>query len=250
MRSRPIHHKRLLSWLFPWLTAALLLACGGGGGGDADTPTLSILQPTAEAVYETVWTDVRLGGALSGAAFVHATNTATGYSTDGYVFYNLGAGSWFADLPGLTFGDNPIVVVADADGNGVNTASDTLTVRRPLEPFSLIFNGANALSAGSHWIDMNSLYESHGIALFADGTGRSTTGNLFSEDAATAVDITWTQVGPEELLITGCPNCSFQRLSRISGALDEALFLGQVETVGGVGETALHAFVPAAGGLP
>ena len=248
MRSAPRLCKTLLSQLFSWLTVALLLACGGGG--DAETPTLSILQPTAEAVYETVWTDVRLGGTLSGAAFVHVTNTATGYSTEGYVFYNLAAGSWFADLPGLTIGDNPIVVVADADGSGVNTASDTLTVRRPLEPLSLIFNGPNALSAGSHWVDMNALYESHKLALYEDGTGRSTTGDLFSEDAGTAVDITWTQVGPDELLISGCPSCSFQRLSRISGSMDEALFLGQVETVGGVGETALHAFVLSVGGLP
>ena len=228
---------------------SLQFGCGGGGGDDTSSPSITILQPTAEPTYATTWTDVRLGGTLWGAAFVHATNTATGYTTEGFVFYNQGAGSWLADIPGLTFGENPITVTADEDGRGLNTANDHITVIRPLVPLNLIFNGANLSGGSSHWYDANSLNESHKLALYEDGTGRSTTGSLFTEEAGTAVDITWSMLGPDEIQINQCPNCSFQRVSRISGALDEALFFGQVETAGGAGELALHVFVLVNGGL-
>ncbi len=219
----------------------LLFACGGGG--DSDSPNITISTPTTAPIYATIWTDVRLGGSISGASFVHVTNAATGFTSEGFVFYNQGIGSWFADIQGLTFGDNPITVVADEDGRGVNTASDRITVTRPTVPLELILNGTDAAGATSHWIDAHSLFESHKIALYADGTGRSTTGSLFSEDAGTAVDITWTLQGPDDILVVGCTDCSFQRISRISGSLEEELFLGQVETLGGVGEVALHAFI-------
>jgi len=224
------------------ILAALLFACGGGGG-DSDSPDIAINVPTTAPTYATVWTDVRLGGSISGASFVHASNAATGATAEGFVFYNQGVGSWFVDIQGLTFGDNPITVVADEDGQGLNTATDTLTVVRPAVPLERILNGADAADAKSHWVDAHSLFESHRIALYADGTGRSTTGSVFSEAAGAAVDITWTLQGPDEVLIVGCADCSFQRISRISGALEEELFLGQVESLGGVGEIALHAFI-------
>ncbi len=219
--------------------AVLLLACGGGGD-DSDRPRIAINSPTTAPTYDTVWTDIRLGGSISGAAFVHA---ATGYTSDGYVFYNQGLGSWFVDIPGLTFGDNPITVIADEDGQGIHTASDRLTVTRPTVPLQRILNGADAVSVTSHWLDAHSRFESHRIALYADGTGRSTSGSLFTEEAGAAVPITWTRQGPDEILIIGCADCSFQRISWIAGALEEELFLGQVESLGGVGEVALPAFI-------
>jgi len=51
------------------------------------------------------------------------------------------------------------------------------------------------------------------------------------------------------LTISSCPACSFQVISRISGSITVDAFNGQIETVGGVGETALHAFTLADGNL-
>jgi hypothetical protein len=225
----------------------LLGACGGGGGGGG--PAVSISVPTSDPTYSTNWSSVRLGGAISHASFVHVTNAATGTTTEGFVNYFQGQGSWFADVYGLGLGENPITVVADADGTGATTARAFITVIRPSQPADLIFNGANQSLAATFWTDGSSFGQSHKIALFEDGTGRSTTGSALSEAAGAVTDFTWTKLGPDSIQISNCPTCSFQKISRISGSLNDAVFYGQIETVGGAGELALHAFSLTAGNL-
>ena len=110
-------------------------------------------------------------------------NTMTGFTTDGYVTYNQGDGSWLADIYGLAPGENLIIVTADSDGTGMSTAQDQIIVVRPLQPVSMIYNGPNNNEASSFWIDIHSIGESHKIAIFADGTGKSTTGSLLTENA-------------------------------------------------------------------
>lgn len=233
-----------------FVLALLLSACGGGGSGGSDRePFISIEQPTTAASYATPWTDVRLGGRIARASFVHVRNTATDFTTEGYVFYNEGEGTWFADVAGLVPGDNRITVTADEDGLGEYTSTRQITVVRPLQPVEPVFNGPDRLSATTHWADAHSIDESHAIALFADGTGRATTGSALTEPAGAASDFTWTLIAPDAILVSDCPTCSFQKIMRISGDIDEALFLGQIETVGGLEETALHAFVLTPGNL-
>jgi hypothetical protein len=238
---------RAVKFAVAFALGALLSACGAGGGGGA--PAVSILVPTSDPSYSTNWSDVRLGGAISHASFVHVTNTATGTTTEGFVTYFQGQGTWFADIYGLGFGENPITVIADADGTGATTASAHITVIRPSQPADLIFNGPNQSLASTFWTDGSSFGGSHKIALFADGTGRSTTGSVISETAGAVTDFTWTKLGPDSIQISSCPTCSFQKISLISGSLNDAVFYGQIETVGGAGELASHAFLLTAGNL-
>jgi hypothetical protein len=221
---------------------AVLTACGGGNGDSGQTPSIDITNPTADPTYSTVWTGVIIGGTISNASFVSVSNALTGSNTIGYVFYNQGLGTWFAEVGGLGFGDNPITVTADSDGTGASTANAYITLIRPLQPLDEIFNGADQFSANTYWTDAHSFNQSHKIELYENGTGRSTTGSAFSEDAGGVSDLTWTKLGPDSVLITNCPACSFQVISRISGSIAVGAFNGQVETVGGVGELALHAF--------
>ncbi len=228
------------------VAAGLGLAACGGGGSALPAPAITIEVPTAAPSYATTSTSVRLGGSIAQASFVHVTNTTTGATVEGYVNYLDGVGSWFADVYGLLPGDNLIVATADADGTGTRTASDTLTVTRPLRPASLILNAADAASASNHWADTSSFGtqagSSHLIALYADGTGRATTGNVLTELPGPLADFSWAYDGPEAIVVSNCPSCSFQRISRISGSLGEGFFYGEVQTVGGAGETALHYF--------
>lgn len=233
-----------------FVLGTMLTACGGGGSGDtAESPTISIDVPTSEPAYSTTWTGVRLGGTISGASFVHVRNALTGLTTEGYVNYNQGIGSWFADVTGLGLGDNPITVTADSDGTGTSTAAAHITITRPLQPADSIINGPDQFSADTYWTDVNSFNGSHKIALFGDGTGRSTTGSKLSEDAGAVVDITWTILAPDSIVISSCPACSFQIISRISGSFSDGSFHGEVVTTGGVGDSSLDAFVLSAGKL-
>jgi hypothetical protein len=224
------------------LNTLLLAGCFSGSDSDS-TPSISIEVPTSEPTYSTTLTGLRLGGTISGASFAHVENTVTGSSFLGYVFYNEGHGTWFADVSGLTFGENPLVVIADKDGSGTSTASAYISVVRPLVPLDLIINGSNQFSASTFWNDAHSIADSHKIAIFEDGTGKSTTGSLLSEYAGDVVDITWTMLSPDSIQIINCPTCSFQKISRISGSLDEGVFYGEIETVGGDSDFAIHAFV-------
>ncbi len=239
--------------VFPFISM-LIAGCGGrGGGGDSEnvyqTPSISIEVPTSASSYSTTWSSVRLGGTISHASFVHIRNTSTGAIVEGYVNYNQGYGSWFADVYGLRLGDNTIMTTADADGTGARTASVHITVTRPLQPADFIINGPDHASANTFWTDGSSFNNSHNIAFFGDGTGKSTTGSVLSENAGTAIDFTWSKLGPDSILISNCLTCSFQNISRIEGSLSEGIFLGQVETIGGVGELALHAFTLMSGNL-
>jgi len=228
----------------------LLAACGGGGSETSNQlPSISIDVPTSEPSYYTTGSSVRLGGTISNASFVRVRNTLTGSATEGYVNYYEGNGSWFADVYGLGFGDNPITVTADKDGTGKRTATAHITIIRPLQPADLIINGTNQLSANIYWTDASSFAGSHKIAFFGDGTGRSTTGSTLLEEAGTVVNFTWTKLEPDLIIITNCSDCSFQKISRIQGSLSEDLFYGQVMTVDNNGYIALDAFVLTFGNL-
>jgi hypothetical protein len=231
------------------LTTALLAACHRDDNDSTPSPTVTITHPTSGNRYETPWQDVRLGGTLSHASFVHALNTRTGYRTDGYVHYVDGYGSWFADIPGLQPGDNLIRITADADGTGSHTATTTITVARPAVPAAEIFNGSSAAVATTFWTDRSSFGESHRIALFADGTGRATTGNAYTEPAGAATSFTWVLLGVDAIQINNCPACSFQTISRISGATTEGLFLGETASTGSATDTSAHAFELSTGTL-
>ena len=228
--------------LIPLIISIIITACSGGNGGNGG-PAISIENPTSESTYATTSTNVRIGGRVSGAGFVHVLNTTTGFSTNAYVNYNSeGIGSWFADVIGLVPGDNLITATADKDGLGTNTVVDSIIISRPLQPYTLIINATDSFSATNYWTDMHSFNASHSIALFADGTGISTTGNVLSADAGATDTFTWSILGLEAIQIDNCSTCSFQQITRISGSLNEGVFLGQVETIGGDGEVALHAF--------
>ncbi len=228
---------------------ALLGACGSGGSGEGGGPSIRIEAPSSAATYETTGADVRLGGTIAGAGFARVRNAATGLQSDAVVTYNDGLGTWFADVPGLVPGENPITATADAFGDGSRTAEARIAVIRPEQPLNLIFNGVDLGASATHWTDTNSIGESHRIALFEDGTGRATTGSVLAEAAGAVADFTWSRIGPDALRVEGCPACSFQGISRISGSWDEGISFGQVETVGGAGELAAHVFVLTSGTL-
>ncbi len=192
---------------------------------------------------------MRLGGTISSASYVHVRNALTGVTVEGFVFYVDGQGTWFADFYGLGLGDNALTVTADSDGRGKRTSSAHITVARPLQPVNLIFNGADQNSASTFWTDGSSFGSSHKIALFQDGTGRSTTGSALGESAGAVAGFTWSMLGPDSIQIVNCSTCSFQMLSRISGSVDEGVSFGQIETIGGAFETALHGFSLANGKL-
>jgi hypothetical protein len=225
----------LIAAIFTIVFVIVLTGCGGGGDDSGLVPSISITNPATAPSYSTVWTGVRIGGTISNASFVYVSNALNGSTTTGYVNYNQGLGSWFADVAGLEFGDNPITVTADSDGNGTTTANAYITLIRPLEPLDEIFNAPNQLSSNTYWIDGSSFGKSHKIALYEDGTGRSTTGSGLSENAGGVTDFIWTKLGPDSVLITNCPTCSFQIISRISGSINVDAFNGQIETVGGAG---------------
>jgi len=219
--------------------AIIITACGGGGNGSSSRPTISIENPTSEPTYATTSTSVSIGGRWSGSGFIQVLNTTTGFNTVANTAINSeGIGTWFAAVYGLVPGDNLITATAGK----ADTAVDSITISRPLQPYTLIINAADSTSATNYWTDMHSINASHSIALFADGTGISTTGNVLSEDAGATDTFTWSILGTEAIQIDNCSTCSFQQITRISGSLDEGVFLGQVETVSGDGEIALHAF--------
>jgi len=233
------------------LLGASVTGCGSGGtGGSAERPSISIDVPTSARSYSTTSTDMRIGGAISRASFVHVRNSLTGFTTEGYVVYSSpGDGSWFADIQGLGLGENPITATADSDGRGRETASATIVLVRPLQPVNLIFNGPDRETGDSLWTDENSIGSSHKIALFSDGTGQSTTGSVLAELAGATATFTWSMLSPDSIQILGCPACSFQRISRISGSRGEEVFYGQIETTAGSGELALHVFTLSLGKL-
>jgi hypothetical protein len=228
---------------------ALLLAGCGGGGDSVLPPSISIDVPTSAPGYSTTGTSVRPGGTIAHASFVHVLNSATGSTTEGYVSYYQGYGSWFADVYALVPGDNLITATADADGTGARTAVARITIARPLQPADLIINGTDQSAATTYWTDTSSFGGSHQIVIFGDGTGRSTTGSTVSEIAGTVSNFTWSKSGPDSIVISNCPNCSFQSISRISGSLGETVFYGQVVTAGGGGYTSVDVFDLASGKL-
>lgn len=183
-------------WTVVWLF--VLVACGGGGSSpDTLSPTIAITKPTSDSTFDTNSTDVRLGGSISRGSFVHVRITTTGFTTEGYVNYKDGFGSWFTDVPGLILDDNVIAVTADFDGTGTRIATDTITARRPLQPASLIVNGASLFSATSYWTNGTSFGNGRKLALFSDGTWRSTTGSVLNETAGSVVNMNWAFHGPD-----------------------------------------------------
>ncbi|MBX9715924.1 MAG: hypothetical protein K2X42_04945 [Burkholderiaceae bacterium] len=231
---------RLWRLLFAMLAMLSLFACGGGGG-DSNRPRITITAPTSDSSYATTSAGLIVGGTIADANYVHVRSTTTGSTAEGNVTYNAGLGSWFADGIALVPGANVIVVTADADGTGSRTASATITINRPLQPASLVLNGDTSSSTVTYWVDTSSV-GGHQLALFGDGTGRSTTGSVLTEAPGPATGIGWAYDGLEAIRITGCPTCSFQRISRISGSLASGGFYAEVETVAGARETALHFF--------
>lgn len=229
---------------------ALLAACGGGSSGNAGpAPSISINVPTSAVSYPTTSSSVRLGGTISHASYVHVRNALTGSTAEGYVNYYQGNGAWFADVYGLGLGDNLITVTADADGTGARTATANITVTRPLQPVDLIINGSNQLTASAFWTDTSSFSGSHKIAFFGDGTGRSTTGSTVTENAGAVVNFTWSKQDPDSIVITNCLDCSFQKIFRIEGSLNEGIFYGQVVTIGNAGYISMDSFTLTSGSL-
>lgn len=232
------------SYLLRRLSILALLAGLAACGGDTTSgpPRITITTPTSAASYATTSTSVRLGGSIAGAGFVRVHNSTTGSTTNGFVNYVGGVGSWFVDVPGLVPGGNVLVATADADGTGARTASATLTVNRPTQPASQVLNAANAAAAVNHWVDTHSFGGGHVLALYADGSGRASTGSALTQPAGAVAGFSWAYDGAEAIRISGCASCAYQRISRISGSTAEGGFYGQVETVGGATETALHFF--------
>lgn len=122
------------------LAAALALAgCGGSislafgdfHGDTFTTPAVSITQPTSAAVFDTTAGQVALGGLVLEASRVRVQNTTTGEMVEIAVAFRHDWVEWLAPALLLVPGDNLFVVTADADGSGVRTSADTLTVRRP-----------------------------------------------------------------------------------------------------------------------
>ena len=108
---------------------AALAACGGGGDGDSASPSITILIPTPAPTFTTSDGALRLGGAISHASFVHIRNERTNATSEGFVTYVQGQGTWFGDIA-LIAGDNAVAAVADEDGTGRRTATARITVTR------------------------------------------------------------------------------------------------------------------------
>lgn len=227
----------------------LLTACTEDDSGGGPPVSITIENPTSGPSYFTTGTGIIIGGSISGASYVHVRNIFTGVTTEGFVKYYQGHGSWFADIRGLVPGDNAITATADSDGTGARTARASITIRRPSQPADLMINGDTRASTNTYWIDTSGFGGTHKIALFHDGTGRATTGNVISESAGPVLDFTWSKIGPDAILISNCPTCSYQKLTRISGSLGEALCFAQIETLGGAEEIASHAFSLTSGQL-
>lgn len=221
------------------------LVAAPGCGHSIQAPAIAITHPVETA---TTSPGIRLGGTIARAAFVHVHHEQTDRTVEGYVFIRNGLGTWFADVYGLVPGANDLTATADADGNGVHIAQTSITIHRPEVPALLMVNGPDRLTTTTHWRDVNSFGGGHALALFADGTGRATTGSTETSPAGPAVDITWTLQAPDAIAVA-TPGCSFERILRISGSLAEGLAFGQVVTVGGTGVQALDPFELTPGAL-
>jgi len=232
-----------------FIPAILFATCGGSGGGSsASAPTISIENPTPARTYATTANGVTIGGTISHASSVQVVDGATGATINGYVNYNQeGNGTWFADIYGLVPGENLLTATAEADGG--RTAHAHLTVIRPLQPADEIFNGPDQGSSTTLWTDLDSVGQSHEIALFSDGTGRSTTGNSLNESAQGPTDFTWVKLSPDHIRITDCPICSFQEIYNITGSIEEGAFFGVTITAGGESDGASHPFQISSGNL-
>lgn len=231
-------------WLFFTLAigflCVLLHACG-----EIDSenyPTISIINPTTEESYFTTSSAVRIGGGATYTGSVLVRNVNTGSEVNAYVTYSQGASSWFADVRSLGFGENLIIATAEYHGTEPRFASAQITIYRPEQPALMILNGPDESSTNTFWVDAHSFNSSHKLVIFDDGTGVSTTGAALSEAAGELSFFSWELTKPDELTITDCPSCSFQKISRISGSKDEGLFYGQISSTGGEGEVVLHAF--------
>ena len=109
-----------------WLVA--LAACGGSGDGNPPSSvSISIQVPTNAPTFTTNVGSIGLGGTIAGAAFVHLRNERTNQTSEGFVNFTGGQGTWFGEL-GLAAGDNPLAVVADEDGLGTHTAIARIVV--------------------------------------------------------------------------------------------------------------------------
>lgn len=113
--------------------AALLMAAalaGGCGGGGSDPVQVEILAPSASGGFTVSAQEVRLGGTIAHASFLHVDNLTTASRWDGNVTYFDGQGTWLADVYGLVPGPNVLEVVADRDGTGRQLARARITITR------------------------------------------------------------------------------------------------------------------------
>jgi len=120
-----------------WVAFGIIATTAGCGSGEdyplapsVPPPTISIAVPSSTGAFSTQASEVRVGGSIGGASFVHLRNADTGASSEGFVTYNQGLGTWFADMYGLQLGQNTIVATADADGRGTRTATAQIVVTR------------------------------------------------------------------------------------------------------------------------
>jgi hypothetical protein len=240
---RALVMRRLLSTLL--VVALGLLFAALGCGYTPPGPAIDVTQPAART---TTSSSIRIGGTIANASFVHVYHQQTANSVEGYVFYLEGMGTWFADVYGLVPGANDLAVIADRDGNGTRVSRVEITILRPEIPALLMVNGPDRNTTDTYWTDAHSCGGAHALALYADGTGRATTGSTLAEPAGPVIDVTWTLAGPERIEIA-TPGCSFAVILRITGSAAEGLAFGQVVTVGGAGVQAVDAFDLMAGTL-
>ena len=236
---------RFHPWFVTGIFALILASCGGRG---VSKLSVTIDDPTAAGSWHTTHTSVVIGGTISGASFVHVSDTTTGSTAEGSVHWYQGNGTWSAQVSGLAAGDNLLVATADATGTGGGTAKASIVVTRPAQPATLLINGQTRATTSTYW-NTGSPWN-YAFALYADGTGRSTTGSsMRGEVAGPPVDITWILSAPDAITILNCPTCSFQVITRISGSAAEATAYGQITTVGGDGYKALDYFALTSGTL-